>query len=126
MSLDYKKARETLGLKLREVAKLSGWGVGTISDLEREGVGSDRLKDKLMEVYGLSKIIDAPAVPVETELEIWRRRARTAELQLADLRAELRRLADPGQPSSRLDQIAGSNLETHARRVPVHPKVPRE
>ena len=53
--MNFKKARKDLKLSLKQAAALSGYGIGTISDLEREGVGSDRLKEKLLEIYGVEK-----------------------------------------------------------------------
>jgi len=103
--MDFKAGRQQMGLTLKKAAELSGYGIGTISDLEREGVGSDRLKEKLAEIYGLKEAAAArqypnlgtkhpeiKEVPDRSDVEIWRDRANRAEQELADLRAGLRAL----------------------------------
>src|SRR5271170_3824131 len=51
--MEFKKAREAKGLTLNEVARISGYGIGTISDFENKGEGSTRLKMALSKIYGL-------------------------------------------------------------------------
>ncbi len=58
--MDFKRAREDAGLTLAKRAEASGYAIGTISDLERKGVGGKRLKEKLTEVLTGLK----PAPPV--------------------------------------------------------------
>src|ERR1700679_2466306 len=49
--MDFKAARTAAGLSLQQAAQLSGYGVATINGLEKHGEGSDRLKEKLREIY---------------------------------------------------------------------------
>lgn len=52
--MNFKTARESRELTLESVSELSGFAKGTISDLENHGCGSDRLRAKLLEIYGLT------------------------------------------------------------------------
>jgi transcriptional regulator with XRE-family HTH domain len=90
--MDFKAARETRELTLKQVSEIAGYSIATINALELEGRGSDRLKEKLQEIYQLrdSGGMVLCETAQETELEIWRRRAKTAEKKLSDLRDVLR------------------------------------
>ena len=85
--MDFKKIRREKKLKLKQVAALSGWSIGTISDLEREGAGSDRLKEKLLEIYGIRN--QSTGCPNCAAL---RHRAEAAEAELETLKKKLRGL----------------------------------
>jgi len=50
--MDYKAERDRRGLTLAQVAALIPYATGTISDLERTGKGSDRLRKALDQLYG--------------------------------------------------------------------------
>ena len=51
--MDIKQARKERRLTLKQVAEASGYGIGTISDLERTGAGGKHLREKLEGIYGL-------------------------------------------------------------------------
>ena len=51
--MDFKQARKERRLTLKQVAEASGYGIGTISDLERTGAGGKHLREKLEGIYGL-------------------------------------------------------------------------
>ena len=108
--MNYKEAREAKGMTLVQVAELSGYGIGTISDLERKGLGSDRLKQKLTDIYIRTSTDStlretAPKNSGDSDSEIWRRRALLAEKDLADLRNSLRQLLAP-KPTQTTAQIS--------------------
>lgn len=69
--MNFKEAREKRGLTLKQVAELSDYSVATINALELEGRGSDRLREKLLEVYGIqasrsvTALREAPATSAE-------------------------------------------------------------
>ena len=96
--MDFKAAREGRELTLKQVSELAGYSIPTINALELEGRGSDRLKEKLQQIYELrdqgnrlpDMLHDRPS---ESELEIWRRRAKTAEAELTHIKKILRELA---------------------------------
>ena len=97
-------------MTLVQVAELSGYGIGTISDLERKGLGSDRLKQKLTDIYIRTSTDStlretAPKNSGDSDSEIWRRRALLAEKDLADLRNSLRQLLAP-KPTQTTAQIS--------------------
>jgi transcriptional regulator with XRE-family HTH domain len=53
MKINFKEARESRGLTLREAADLSGYSIATINGLELSDDGSVRLRERLLEIYGL-------------------------------------------------------------------------
>jgi transcriptional regulator with XRE-family HTH domain len=92
--MDFKAAREASDLTLKQASELSGYSIPTINALELEGRGSDRLRNKLFEIYHLKE----DKAPIESELEVWRSRALLAERELAELRAAMQGLAVPSRP----------------------------
>jgi hypothetical protein len=128
--MDFKKLREAAGLNLDEVVILSGWAKGTISDLENHDKGSGRLREKLLEVYGLKKGSEQNRFSETTieyhdsssEVELWKRRAKVAEQELADLKTNLRALlsqkpnANPPPPGQGL-QSAENRVAGNASRL---------
>jgi transcriptional regulator with XRE-family HTH domain len=110
--MDFKAARERRELTLKQVSTLAGYSIPTINALELEGRGSDRLREKLKQIYDLKDSGGDFALRetvAESELEIWKRRAKAAEGELAQLKATLRRLGS----NSKLDGI----VEDHAEAV---------
>ena len=93
--MNFKAERESRDWTLEKVAELSGYKVATINGLELHGEGSDRLKQKLAEVYGKqnpnASLRDAAP---ESELEIWKRRAKKAEAELHELKTKMRALLE--------------------------------
>lgn len=104
--MDFKAAREAKNLTLKQASELAGYSVPTINALELEGRGSDRLKEKLAEVYGGSDSMVLREAAPESEIVLWRRRAKTAEAELARLRAGLRTLLEPGSSSAKTNALA--------------------
>ena len=103
----FKAARERMNLTLKQASERAGYSIPTINALELEGRGSDRLKFKLAQVYGIvpkdavvidarqpMTLQDAEAIKAveEKEIEIWKRRAKTAEQELHELKSKLREL----------------------------------
>lgn len=80
------------GLTLAEAAARSGYSQATINGLEKHGTGSQRLKDRLDEVYGGSKVAETVGID-------WRERALTAETELRTIRARLLELGEQGLKS---------------------------
>lgn len=54
-NMNFKDAREKSQMTLTQVAKLAKYSIGTISDLENKGLGSARLKAKLLQIYGMGE-----------------------------------------------------------------------
>lgn len=113
--MDFKAAREQRELTLKQVSTLAGYSIPTINALELEGRGSDRLKEKLQQIYQLKDSGDGSSLELhdsrpESDLELWRRRAKAAEAELVELKNGLRALLNSSRASS-----AG----TGERRVPV-------
>jgi DNA-binding XRE family transcriptional regulator len=50
----FQALRKAAGLTLKEAEAMAGYSVATISALENDNRGSDRLKQKLLEIYGQS------------------------------------------------------------------------
>ena len=95
--MDFKAAREQRELTLNQVSTLAGYSIPTINALELEGRGSDRLREKLQQIYKLNDVENPYALreaAPESDLEIWRRRAKKAESELAELRRKLRGLVN--------------------------------
>lgn len=93
--MDFKSVRDEKKLTLDQVAELSGWSVAAINGLELHGKGSLRLRKKLEGIYTTCKpchdaLHDAATPAQETEVEIWKRRAKKAEAELHDLKTKLR------------------------------------
>jgi hypothetical protein len=67
--MDFKALRKAAGLTLKQAAALSGYTTGAINGQELKGNGSDRLKAKLLEIYGQGSaptpIHAEPAFPVK-------------------------------------------------------------
>jgi hypothetical protein len=95
--MDFKKAREDKGLTVQQVSQLAGYAIGTISDLENKGLGSDRLREKLKGIYGIggSSSLREEGTSYQVDLEVWRRRAKSAEAELAHIKNVLRGLVNP-------------------------------
>lgn len=116
--MDFKAIREERDLTLKDVSELAGYSISTISDFERTGEGSQRLKEKLLQIYNLKKGFEPRGGMVlheaagESELDIWKRRAKTAERDLAELRKVLRALSDP--VSSKLDKLVDGHIAAEA------------
>lgn len=110
--MDFKAARESRDLTLKQVSELAGYSIPTINALELEGRGSDRLKEKLLSVYGLKQRFDAQPESMHdasgpSDLEVWRGRAKRAEKELAELKSGLRALlAKPSLGVSAEDVVA--------------------
>ena len=103
---DYKQRRIDLKLNLDDVSELSGFAVGTISDLENHDRGGKRLREKLDEIYGNISGFELRDKSSESEVLLWRRRAKTAEAELAKLRAGLRALLEEVTSSAKIDRLA--------------------
>ena len=54
MENSFQALRKAAGLTLKEAEAMAGYSVATISALENDNRGSDRLKQKLLEIYGQS------------------------------------------------------------------------
>ncbi len=101
---------ERAGLPLRELAKRAKYkSQSAISDMIQNGVGSERLKEKLTEVLKMelgfsenehARLIDAPPGTMEE----WRLRAIRAEEENERLKTAMRDLLGPS--SRRLDDAA--------------------
>lgn len=108
--MDWKAARERSGLTLEQLAERVGYGVSTINGLELRGEGSERLKEKLLEVLGPYLVAESVKDPLVLQVKDaedinWKERALNAERQLASLREALRSLlslteSKPGAVSS--------------------------
>jgi transcriptional regulator with XRE-family HTH domain len=67
--MDFKQAREGAGLTLAQLSEVSGYAIGTISDLERKGVGGKRLKLKLVEILtGIKSELSTQREPESSRL----------------------------------------------------------
>jgi transcriptional regulator with XRE-family HTH domain len=110
--MDFKAAREARKLTLKQVSELAGYSVPTINALELEGRGSDRLKEKLREIYNLNDELSQGMVLREesqvSETEIWKRRAKAAEKELSELKDRLR-----GLLSRNITEAAPAKDEVH-------------
>lgn len=113
--------REQAGLTLAELAKQSGYSIGTINGLELKGEGSQRLKDRLNEV--LTPLVNKESVKrgrlesvttgvalhesaAHSETETWKRRAKDAEEKLHNLRTMLRAAIELSAPHAAPDAAA--------------------
>ena len=103
--------RKAAGLTLKQAAELSGYTVGAINGEELHGNGSDRLREKLTEVYRFRNSPDGPSAVREGEGDFgalreqrdhWMREAKATAKELAALRATLRRLSEPKVPGTSL------------------------
>lgn len=128
--------REQAGITLADLAEKSGYSIGTINGLELKGDGSQRLKDRLIQILtplankesvtggrsesatsGFALRENAP----QSEVEIWKRRAKDAEEKLHNLRTMLRAAIELSSPSA-LAGPAADVLERLVQQAAAEPK----
>jgi transcriptional regulator with XRE-family HTH domain len=106
----WKELRDNAGLTLDDLAARSGYGKSTINGLEKHGVGSARLKKRLLEILAPVSTIPlpgdirnpesvSPGVAHEPALayrtsDEWKRHAEQLKAEVKRLRAALRALTD--------------------------------
>ena len=119
--MNFKEIREKLELTLNEVSTLAGYSISTISDFERTGEGSVRLREKLLQIYRLkdpSLFPDLPNVRGGMELNVGSsreiellHRAERAEKELEDLKNTLRQLLGGSDPQKKKPAPAASGRD---------------
>lgn len=104
--MNFKEERKKRDWTLAQVAEQVGYSVAAINGIEKNNEGGYRLRVALNRLFGneepipYSQLQDRKAVlafreePQESELEIWRRRAKAAEKNLADMKRGMRELLE--------------------------------
>ena len=138
--MDWKAARDAKKLTLKEASILSGYKIPTINALELESRGSERLKSKLREIYGIINWggADRPAAPdlqtglIDPHQEncLWcsaaEERAVAAEKSLEDLWRGLDDLLKQSRINSKLVPKLKAHIVAGADKIHSRRKTPAE
>lgn len=131
MQIDWKALRERAGLTLEQVAEKSGYAVTTINGLELRDEGSERLRERLLDVLEAPRVAEsvdkgrADSVKPGSEFrddtadyrttDDWKREAIESKAEVARLKSAMIILLN-SKPLS-VEQELGLGAATAARRL---------